>query len=207
MEKNDLNIQLSQLPNDITIPAEWGNIEPEKLRQAVLRGSTKIAIYSDIPISCRGDRCLYSETCYYWIRGEIKIGDRCLPEIASVINKLTFYKSNLKIADDNFIDMMLLKDLIECDLVIDRCNKILAMTDMIIEEDMAINSKGDKIQRGNINGAQLILDSTTKRRLVILKELNATPNARSKSGTGSDKIDISKVLIQLKQLKQSEGDA
>ena len=191
------------LSADWLLPEEWGTVDPASLQKSVIRGSTKNAIYTHIPSVCKGTSCLFHKVCWEWEHGEVQVGQRCVPEMASIINLGKDYISGMNIGKDNFIDRYIIKDLILCDIMIERCTKVLASEDMFGDVDKAINSKGEVITEAAEHIALSILDKWTNKRFRILNELNETPKARTKNGLAGKNMDISKVLCDANREKEA----
>lgn len=189
---------------NIDLPAEWLSVDIDALKEAVSRRYQKLGLFAQMPLVCKGSDCPYNSLCYEWQQGEVSVGDRCLPEMSSIFTYTTQYCQTLNITPDNFIDMTLIKDLVNVDLVIDRCNKILALTNLV--EDVAVTAvKNSIIYKPEINRAQEILERMIARKEKLLQLLNATRKDQAK--TGSEKpVDISLIISQTREELDSRGE-
>jgi len=95
--------------------------------------------------------------------------------------------------------LTMIRDLIICDITIDRCNKLLAREPMVGMVDKAINKNDTIIQEAAPHVAIDLLEKATNRKYKILDSLNGTRKSKSRVGGGSDNMDISKFMISLKK--------
>ena len=190
------------------IPAEWTikGFNKKSLAKAVERKSNiKSGLFSSIPLVCRGSSCPYGPVCYEWSKREIEAGERCIPEIANIINYTIYYKQSLKVKEDNFIDLSMIRDLVSCDIIIDRAYKLLSMEDMVIEMVLHVDEEGVPTTAPAENVAQTILEKQLARKHKTLSLMNATPKDRLKHG-GDESQNVSSIMIQLKKALQEKND-
>ncbi len=197
---DDTNVNINTLStNRYSLPIEWNVRNPFHLNEAIVRASSRNALFAHVPAKCTGAACPYVDTCFSWAVKEVRIGDRCVPEIATIINEVEEYKKSLNIADDNYVELTMMRDLIICDITIDRCNKLLAREPMVGMVDKAINKNDTIIQEAAPHVAIDLLEKATNRKYKILDSLNGTRKSKSRVGGGSDNMDISKFMISLKK--------
>lgn len=190
------SLELTSVPK---LPVEWNIKHPIRLDGAVMRAGHKHALFAQLPMKCTGLSCPYHETCYSLATKEVSEGDRCVPEIATIITETEEYKKALNISEDNFVEMKMMQDLIVCDLMLDRCNKILAIEPMIGMVDKAINKNDTTIQEAAPHVAVILIERIIARKYKILAELNGTRRSKSKLGGAGDQMNISKFMISLKK--------
>lgn len=190
--------ELDEVPDKLDIPKDWGIVNTKALHSAVSRGSEWHGMYSNIPLLCKGGECQFKTTCYSWINKEINTGERCIPEMAMVINLTQNYIETLQVAMDNYVDLTFIKDIVSTDIAIERCNKFMADSDLMVHVPVAINSKGDVVYADNLNEAYKFVDKLVQKRIKILSALNATRADKAKSGA-SNAMNISKMLLEAKK--------
>lgn len=186
--------------SDYDIPDEWKiNTNVKTLQKAVERKSVpRKSLFASIPLICRGDRCPYALACYEWLKVEVEVGQRCPSEMGNIINYEKFYIKSLNVKLDNFVDISLIRDLINCDVIIDRAYKLLSLEDMVIDVTVHMDEHGNESTAPAEHVAHIILEKQLNRKHKIMTLLNATPKDRFKSGTTTTK-DISNIMIELKK--------
>lgn len=172
----------------VELPDTWGTSDKIKkaITKSIGRQRVKHGLYASIPMVCRGEGCVYKDTCPLFITNEHPEGERCPIEISHILTKFQSYTTELDIDQDNVIDMTLVKDLIDLDVQIARADNKLAIDgDFIQMVTMAITEDGDEIQNPAIHKAVEYKDRLLKKRHDVLQLLHST--RKDKAG---DKLTI-----------------
>jgi hypothetical protein len=170
-------------------PSEWNLSEEGKRNIAHAKTEQKLehGLYAGIPMICLNEKCPYKETCGYYKNDNAPEGERCPKEIAKVLNLYEKYKKQLKLTEDDMVQLSLLKEVIDLDIKIDRADrKQAADPDLIKEVPVAVSDSGRVIRKPEVDKVAELKDRLLDRRHKILSYLNATPKDKS-----SKKLEIS----------------
>lgn len=195
------------------LPANWikTNTAKQALEVARREQRKRHGFYSSMPMICRGRRCPYAEGCYLLEAGEAPEGERCPIELAFIMERFERYSRELEIDLDKVVDMSLLRDLIECELMIDRCDRILAQDGALILEVPAGSSPvtGEVFTRPEAHQALGIKDRMQKRKNEILQLLNSTRKDQAKLAMSA--LDPSsyatQILAKIRKSQDAGSDA
>lgn len=172
----------------VDLPSAWGGSTKMRkaLQQSLVNSQVKHGLYAAIPMVCRGDKCVYKETCPLLAQDLAPINERCPLEISHILTKFQKYTEELQIDQDNIVDMTLVKDLIDLDVQIARADNKLAIDgDFIQMVTIAVSEDGDEIQNPAIHKAVEYKDKLLKKRHDVLQLLHST--RKDKAG---DKLTI-----------------
>lgn len=166
------------------LPASWIKTDKAKKALEIARKERqkKHGLYSSMPMLCKGYRCPYAKSCYLLEAGEAPEGERCPIELAFIMERFERYSRELSVDHDRVVDMSLLRDLIECELMIDRCDRVLAQEGEMVVEVPAFSSPvtGEVYHRPEAHQALGIKDRMQKRKNEILQLLNSTRKDQAK---------------------------
>ena len=185
---------MDHLDKPLDLPAEWLNVDVNSVRESVARKYQKHGLFAQMPLICKGNECPYSQACYEFATNTAVVGSRCIPEMSSVITYTTQYCSTLNVDFDNFIDMTLIKDLVNVDLIIDRCNKILTIENMVVDVNVTAIGK-TVIKKPEVHKAHEILERMIARKERLLQLLNATRRDKARTGVEAP-VDIAMIISQ-----------
>jgi len=168
-------------------PIEW------KLKQADLdfaRGNLKHGLCASIPITCRGaDDCPYKDNCAFVLTDGYQppVGSKCPLEIAMVDALAAEYKKDIAPKTTSITIMSLIRDLIDVDITIERTRKLTSSKGDVVEEVYVnIDEDGKPVYKPEITKEIELWDKLIDKRAKILKTLNATPEAKAKTGAVAD---------------------
>lgn len=181
--------KMEEKVESIEFPSTW-RVSEKGLkgiqRQVKDRYSTH-GILASVPMLCRGEECPYAEICPLFAEGEDVPGERCPLEIGLIITKFEEYKEAFGITNEDYIDMGLTRDLIDCDIQLFRIdNKMALQGDFLEEVVVGVTPKGQVIKNKELSKATEYKDRILNKRFKILELMNST--RKDKSG---DKMTIS----------------
>lgn len=165
------------------LPPGWKISEKgkEALKMAQTMISTKHGLYASIPLVCKGSECPHVSTCGLDFYGMSPEGERCPLEIAKMNNLYNRYTNELEVDEESEIDLSLLKELIDIDITIDRADSLLAQDGSFIQEvTVSVTEHGHRITKPEIHKAAEIKDKLTRRKLDVMKNLNATRKEKAR---------------------------
>lgn len=158
--------------------------------------SMKTGLHSMYPILCKGQGCPYSTSCFALKAGiQPPPGDPCVLETDRIERLIERYNDDFDFATSSLTDMLAINELIQLDLLIDRCQKLMAQESLpVIEVNIGVNQHGDPITQPTISKYYEAYERMSKRRSALVDELNASRKARKKTGTEEKKAPWETVL-------------
>lgn len=196
-------------PTEIKTPLPWKVSNQTKKNVATSRSvfNMEHGILSGVPIICRTYQCPYRETC--WIdEADLKYGERCPIEIAAIMDRYEKYKEELIIRDKDDIDKGLLKELVDIEVMLLRCDNLLATKGSLIDEIVStVGEDGTAYYKPEIAKEAELKDRLRKERHRILQLLNSTRKDRKQEAEFTDPSSMVSNLIQkLKQMEPRRAD-
>lgn len=190
-KKNELTSKEQQTIDKITdvdMPSTWKLSQDSKqaVRDAVAMQRTKHGLYASIPMLCKAEKCPYADVCPLVEMGKAPEGERCPLEIATILNKFEDYSREFQIDDTNVVDMNLVKDLIDCDVQIQRAeNKMAVDGDFIEDMVVTVTESGEVITNPQLSKASEYKEKVMNKKHKILELMHST--RKSKAG---DKLTV-----------------
>lgn len=177
-----------------------------KVQQVAVTSNSRYALLANIPVKCKGDQCPYFGTCSIDMLS-LPVGERCPVEIATLLTRFEKYCNELEITDDMSVDMGQVKELIDLEIMILRCDSKMAMSVDFIEDSLVDVTKGGVYiyEKKVTQEAQFKL-SLYERHSKILKELNASRSSKKEAGLVDDASKAAATLIRrIKEVSASSG--
>jgi hypothetical protein len=144
-------------------------------------------IKSFLPIICREDKCPWCDTCFLYKKKATVYGERCPIEIVTLELLMKQYISYLGISENNIVDLLLVRDLVDIELKIMRTQKKFAQEgDFEREVVVGIDNIGSEITKPELAPHVMYYDMLLKQKTKILEELMAT----RKASTSNNKIPV-----------------
>ena len=123
----------------------WGyskaGIQAKKAAMTML--STKTGMYARIPLVCKSDNCPYASTCKLLNYDLAPYGEPCPIETAGIEYRYAEYAKQFNLDESNFTDRTLVSDLINLDIMLERCKALLSEGSLIEEEFAGVSEQGD----------------------------------------------------------------
>jgi len=158
---------------------------------------TQHGMYAAVPIICKGGECPYAHVCAALERGIAPIGDQCTKEMAMILDGIEAYCSELGVDDTSRVQLSLVKELVDCEVMISRCDSLIAKDGDLVEEiTVAVTDGGHRITKPEIRRAVEIKEKWMKMRQTLLNQLNSTPKDKAKTDVASV-MDPSKYAAML----------
>jgi hypothetical protein len=144
--------------------------------------ATKHGFYSAIPIVCKGDTCPYKATCEIQRGGLAPEGEPCPVEIAKIFTLYENYSEELQIKENDEIDKTLLKDLINTEIQLSRCDaKVAEEGDFVQLVAFAVAEDGTILEKPELSKAVEFREKALKKKYDILRLLNSTRKDKADS--------------------------
>jgi hypothetical protein len=190
--------------DSIELPLAWG--QPTTSIDAVRRQrqsiNTKHGLFANVPIVCKGGDCPFFQICTIDINDQ-PIGHRCPIEIAAIIELYDRYCRELDIGEEDYFDKSQIKDLVDCEIKLLRCNGHLAISADFIEEIVtAVDNKGKAHTKPELHKATEYEQQLLQRKRQLLADLNAT---RAKRNQGNNVADPSSFASELMRRAMKMG--
>lgn len=131
---------------------------------------------------CSKKKCLYKNRCPMYVNDRCPEGKECIYENKVLMDAMDRYVTEFAIEPDNYAEMVMVNELVECEVIIHRCNLILSYdhTDMKMESIIGVDDEGQLITKEDISHALTIKERFQARRLVLLQEFTATRREKYK---------------------------
>lgn len=195
-------------PLDDAMPDEW-KLTPAK--EAMVRSNTgkavKHGLLSSIPMICRDTSCPYKDFCVFQQQGMVKQGDRCIKEISEITQAADEYYREFDVDPmdvEHRVDRVQIEQLIFTEVMIKRCEMLLAKGDIVETIDIAFSPDGqDILQQPQLHKAAEALPKYQKRHTEILNQLMATRKDKAAlEQTGGQSIDkmLAQMLLRAQQV-------
>ena len=146
----------------------------QALSVATAMRNTKHALYARAPMVCKGVDCPSYATCPLAQYDLTPEGERCPVEISALVDMFEKYCEELRVKEDDFVDMTLVRELVAIDVQLDRAADRLAAEDFIQEVNVGVTESGRAIKKPEIHKAFEVQEKLMKRRHEILQLLNST---------------------------------
>lgn len=190
----------------VEFPSAWklSDAGIAAIKHGVAMNKTKHGMYASIPMLCRGKECAYAEVCPMLQQGFDPTGERCPLEISLILTRFEDYKEEFNVLEDDFVDMSLIKDLIDYDVQLMRAENKMAMDGDFTEENVVgiDDSTGDPIVQKKISNAAEYKDRVIAKRHKVLELMNST--RKDKAGSKlTIQMDPSSYAADL--MRQIEG--
>ena len=158
--------------------------------------STKTGLHSMYPILCKGGACPYSSSCFALKAGiQPPVGEPCVLETDRIERLVERYNEDFDFSTSSLTDMLAINELIQLDLMMDRCQKLIGDEALpVIEVNIGISPHGDPITQPAISKYYEAYERMSKRRSALVDELNASRKARKKTGEEDKKAPWEQVL-------------
>jgi hypothetical protein len=133
-------------------------------------------------------------------------GESCPVEVAMILKLYEDYTTSLQIDTSQIVNLGLVKDLVEAEITIARCNAILAKDGNIIQDSVvSVTPQGRSIMRQEPHVALGIRDNAKKVKATVLQLLNSTPKDKARN-EGVKIADASTYAAQIRRIYEREQE-
>jgi hypothetical protein len=191
---------------NVPVETTWNVSETgkESFKLFLNQMGTKHGMYASIPMTCKGSNCPYTKVCLAMEYGMAPIGERCTREMAMIFDKVDKYCKELEVDDTKIVNLSLIIELIDAEIMIMRCDSLLAAEGEIIQDvAVGVTDSGKEITRPEIHKAVDMKEKWIKIRHNVLNQLNSTPKDKARQEVGVT-IDPSKYASRLLKLAEEE---
>jgi hypothetical protein len=212
-----------QLPAEKTEEYPWLKMSQrakEGLELSRKTQKTKHGLFANIPIICKSSSCPYRETCAAYAYDLAPEGEPCVIEIALITKLYEDYSKELQIDTTQIVNLGLVKQLIDSEVTIARCDAILAKDGDILRDYVTgITPQGQIVSNREAHPALAIRDKSIQQKNNALQLLNSTPKDKAKkdqlfvvdASTYASKIakrarELKRIQEEQKQLEEKTID-
>lgn len=199
IEKADKNSWLDQFSNqrpDLFFPEVWTDDQRSFALEEIKPTRMKGAMFASIPLSCKAHKCPFAKICPLQQQGQAPQGKPCPYEQAQVQYFMKAIAEGLNVNPDNFIEVSMVRDLVDNEIQYLRASKMLSLEDFITDAVIGINENtGEPIIKKEMHLAVDLQDRILKRRKDLRSQLMATREAQAKYANGE--LDTARQLADI----------
>lgn len=165
------------------------------------------SLVQSIPVVCRAEACPFRETCPLFKADLAPLNERCPIEIAAIEDLFDRYCAEFGIDPDDegsMVDLMMVKELVDTDIMIVRCdNKLAIDVDFIVENTVGMTDQGEPMTRKELHTASTYKGNLMISKYKTLQLLNATRRDKGggekKEQTAQERIAEMMAVMQMSQ--------
>ena len=180
----------------VHLPNKWGYSAAGSLSKDLISkhlNSQKTGLHAMYPILCNGAGCPYSSSCFAY-KNDIHPpqGEPCVMETTKMEALLIQYDKDFHFDECSGTDMLAIQELVHLDIMIDRCNSLIAQElTPVIEVNIGSSPQtGDVITQPAVSKYYEAYEKMSKRRSALVDELNATRKAKRKEKPDNSKAEV-----------------
>lgn len=183
----------------------WGYTElgKEALKASMTMISTKHGLYANIPIICKAENCPYADTCRLVEFNLAPLSEMCPLEVAQIKARYEAYSQDFDLASGSFTDQVVVSDLIETDILMDRCKKLIQSEVIPISDSIVnITEDGTPIYEKKVSPTIELNERLSKKRANLFNLMKAT--RKDKKDETNDSVSVSDIFSQIVEM-ETEG--
>lgn len=180
----------------------WGyserGVEAKKAAMSML--STKTGMYARIPLVCKADNCPYADSCSLLPYNLAPFGEPCPIETAQIELRYAGYEKDFGIDVSSFTDKNLVSDLINHDIMLERCKALLNKEGVLVIDVFAgVSEQGDVYTRPEVSKHWEAYERIQKKRNDIYDLMMATRKNRKGESSEADSLTMMMADMLAKQ--------
>lgn len=174
----------------------WGydekGVQAKSAAMAML--STRTGMYARIPLVCKAEDCPYAESCQLLNYNLAPYGNPCPIETSQIEIRLKGYQDDFGDYDKcSFTDKILISDLINQDVMLERCKALIAKDQLLVKDEFAgISEDGEVFYKPEVSKHLDAYERIQKRRNEIYDLMMATRKNNKNDNTAEE--GLSKTL-------------
>ena len=167
----------------------------QAMRAVKAISSLKHGAYARVPIICKGEGCPYGNSCHLLKNDLAPKLEPCPFEADKVERLVKGYARDFDIDDLSFTDRVLLKEIVNCDIIIDRCMALMQEeATPVIEMSMGCDKDGNEIFQPNVSKAWEAMERVSKKRNADYQLMLMTRKDRKKDGEEDENNALDNLL-------------
>lgn len=176
----------------------WGYSEVgvEAKRAAMSMLSTKTGMYARIPLVCKADCCPYSESCPMLPYNLAPLGEPCPVETAQIEVRFAGYEKDFDLDKSSFIDKNLVAELINHDVMLERCKALLNKEGILVVDVIAgIAENGETYTRPEVSKHWEAYERIERKRNDIYNLMLGT--RKDRKGEGEQASSLTQMMAEM----------
>ena len=159
--------------------------------------SVKNGIYSIFPIPCKRTGCPYGESCIALKNNMAPpYGEPCVIETAKIENLIVSYANDFDFNTASTTDKILIQELIQTDLLMDRCQIMMAQEGRMLQDvTMGVTEEGEVYTQQVVSRYLDAWEKLSRRRENLFNQMDST--RRAKRGQKADVLDDEDALAKI----------
>jgi hypothetical protein len=114
--------------------------------------ATKTGLYARIPLICKADNCPYADSCQLLGYNLAPQGEACPVETAQIEFRFLGYAQDFNLDKASFTDKNLVSELINLDIMIERCKALIAKQEVPVVDVVAgVGENGQEYYRPEVS--------------------------------------------------------
>jgi hypothetical protein len=201
-QRNRANLEAALKKDDNVWGYSKAGLESKKAAMTML--STKHGMYARIPLTCKGDECPYKDSCHLLGYNLAPVGEFCPIETAQIETRYVAYASEFKLTEESFTDRNLVAEIINLDIMIERCKALIAKEGVPVVDVVAgLSEQGDPIYRPEVSKYWEAYERANKRRNEIYQLMMATRH--DKKGDVNQEKSITEIIADVIDVEKNGG--
>lgn len=188
--------------------ANKSNVRVLNAARMIRKQSPKRSILHSIPLVCKADECPFRETCPLFEHGLAPYKERCPIEIAAIEDLFDRYCKELGIDPEdpeNTIDTMMVKEVVDTDILLLRCdNKLAVDADFVVENVVGADREGNPISQKSLHTASSYKETLRASKFKTLQLLNSTRRDKN-DDSGKKQTEAERVAEMMAVMAAATG--
>lgn len=166
---------------DEFLPKDWDDKKKARVAAETTPSRIKTGMVTAIPMICKGDKCVFKDTCKLYLDGDNPLDKPCPYEMGMVKTLMADYVEALDVDINDIVEFSQIRDLVNLEVQDLRASKYLAKESFITENVVGISAEGEPIFKKELHLAVELSDKVNKRKNQLFKQLVATREAKLKA--------------------------
>ena len=186
-------------------PWGYGKKGIEAKRAAMTMLSTKTGMYAKVPLVCKADACPYAETCKLLQYDLAPEGEYCPVETSQIEMRLVNYASDIDIDNASFTDRVLLNEIIDCDIMLERCKALMSKEGTpVLDMAIGVDQDGNAITQPAVSKSWEAYERISKKRNDAFQLLMLTRKDHKNDAEAQTK-SLSEILAEADDIIDDDG--
>lgn len=177
--------QFQDLQEEEFLPVDWAGDKRARVAHLTSSSRTKTAIFTSIPMECKGSKCPFADNCGLLKENLAPVGYPCPYEMGMVRTLMADYIEDLDVDTDNTIELCLIRDLADLEVQYLRKTKVLSKENFIQDFVVGADAEGNPIFSTRLHLAIDYDEKLFKKKSILLKQFLATRESKAKAGIGT----------------------
>lgn len=163
-------------------PWNYSSTALEAYHASMAMLSTKTGLYARIPLTCKGEGCPYAQSCTLLAYDLAPVKEKCAHETSLIEKSLAGYINDFDLnPDSSYTDFTIVKELVNCDVMMERAQALLSQEGIAIEEVYAgSNDANENFYRKEISKSLELYERHSKLRNRLLGDMMATRKEKAR---------------------------